>query len=214
MTIRQISFLAGLLIFSSFASAQYIDFALTGGYSHFFPERVGDLFFDKDGAYIDGNFAYRLPGAPVPIFAGVGVTASGYWDSEQTPFQQFNNNFFSQATLYSDVEMVEVEPRLAVKLLIPGLRGFYIRPQIGAGLLVDNYAVDSVLPTNNDFAFIHTSYFTGAAFDVRPDVEAGWSLGRCSVGLDFSYMAAFGNFGQMGSVMQELRAGLFARFRY
>ena len=199
------------------ASAQYMDFALTGGYSHIFPERVGGLFFDKDGAYIDGNFAYRLPGSPVPIFAGVGVTASGYWDSEDSDIFFLNNNnnagFASDQNLYSDVELVEVEPRLAMKLLIPGLPGFYIRPQIGAGLLVNNYSVDTVQTINN-VSFIHTLYHTGAAFDIRPDVEAGWSFGRTSFGFDLSYMAAFGGFGQMGDVIQELRAGVFARFRY
>jgi hypothetical protein len=213
--IRAISFLAGLVLFSAMASAQYMDFALTGGYSHMFPQRSGDLFFDKDGAYIDGNFAYRLPGSPVPIFAGVGVTASGYWDSENSDifFLNNNNNFGYNQNLYSDVELIEAEPRLAVKLLIPGLPGFYIRPQIGAGLLVSNYSVDMVQTINN-VSFIHTQYYTGAAFDIRPDVEAGWSFGRTSFGMDVSYMAAFGGFGQMGDVMQELRVGLFARFRY
>ena len=182
-----------------------------------FPQRVGDLFFDKDGAYIDGNFAYRLPGSPVPIFAGVGVSASGYWDSENSDLFFLNNNnnngFGSNQTLDSDVELIEIEPRLAVKLLIPGLPGFYLRPQIGAGLLVNNYSVDTVQTINN-VSFIDTLYHTGAAFEVRPDIEAGWSFGRTSFGMDFSYMAAFGGFGQMGDVLQELRVGVFARFRY
>jgi hypothetical protein len=212
--IRALSFLAGLVVFSAAASAQYMDFALTGGYSHMFPQRNGDLFFDKDGAYVDGNFAYRLPGSPVPIYAGVGITASGYWDSENSDIFFLNNNGFGyNQNLYSDVELIEAEPRLAVKLLIPGLPGFYVRPQIGAGLLVSNYSVDMV-ETINNVSFIHTQYYTGAAFDIRPDVEAGWSFGRASFGMDFSYMAAFGGFGQMGDVMQELRVGLFARFRY
>jgi hypothetical protein len=196
------------------ASAQYLDFALTGGYSHIFPDKVGGLFFDKDGAYADANFAYRLPGSPVPIFAGVGVTASGYWDSDQSNiFLVNNNNFGYNPTLYSDVEMIEIEPRLAVKLWFQGLPGFYIRPQIGAGLLINNYAVDTIQTVTN-VSYINTLYHTGAAFDIRPDIEAGWSYGRTSFGLDMSYMAAFGGFGQMGNVIQELRIGLFARIRY
>jgi len=212
---RAISFIVGILICSGIASAQFGDFSLSGGYSHMFAQKTGDLFFDKDGAYVDANFAYRLPGSPVPIFAGVGVGASGYWDSQQSDafFINNNNNFGYPANLYSDVEMIEIEPRLAIKLVIPGLPGFYIRPQIGAGLLVDNYAVDTLQSANSVY-YIHTLYHTGAAFDVRPDVEAGWSYGGTSAGLDLSYMAAFGGFGQMGDIMQELRIGVFLRFRY
>ena len=148
------------------------------------------------------------------FIAGFGVSASGYWDSESSNIFFLNNNGFGyNQNLYSDVEFFEAQPRLAIKLLIPGLRGFYIRPQIGAGLLVSNYSVDTVQTINN-VSFIHTLYYTGAAFDIRPDVEAGWSFGRTSFGMDLSYMAAFGGFGQMGDVMQEFRVGLFARFRY
>jgi hypothetical protein len=180
-----------------------------------FPDKVGGLFFDKDGEYIDGNFAFRLPGSPVPIFAGVGISASGYWDSQSSDIFFVNNNYYgSNSNLYSDVEMIEAEPRLAIKLWIPGAPGFYIRPQIGAGLLVDNYSVDTVQTTVSNFSYIHTLYHTGAAFEIRPDIQAGWSFGRASFGVDFSYMAAWGGFGQMGDVIQELRAGVFARFRY
>src|SRR5580700_4386191 len=107
---RPIAFLVGLLAFTTAASAQYADFALTGGYSHIYPNQTGGLFFDKDGAYIDGDFALRVP-APIPFFVGVGVTASGYWDSESFPaFFNNNNNFVGTTNLYSDVDMVELEP--------------------------------------------------------------------------------------------------------
>jgi hypothetical protein len=212
--IRRISFLAALVLCSSMVSAQALDFSLSGGYSHMFPQKSGSLFFDRDGEYLDANFAFQIPDVVVPLYAGLGVGASGYWESHDGPFVFNNNNSFGYtSSLYSDTEMIEVQPRLALKLVIPGLRGFYIRPQIGAGLLIDNYSVDQANVVN-DIAFFHTLQHTGAAFDIRPDVEAGWSLGRTSIGVDLSYMAGWGGFGQMGNTMQEFRAGVFARFRY
>lgn len=210
---RPIAFLVGFLAFTTAASAQYADFALTGGYSHIYPDKTGGLFFNKDGAYVDGDFAFRVP-APLPFFLGFGVTASGYWDSESFPsFINNNNGFVDTSNLYSDVELVELEPRLAVKLMIPGVPGFYIRPRIGAGLLVSDYSIDTP-QTVNTITYVQTMNHTGAAFEVRPDVEAGWGYGRASFGFDLSYMAAWGAFGQMGNNIQELRAGVFARFRY
>jgi hypothetical protein len=128
-------------------------------------------------------------------------------------YQNNGGDFFGTTNLYSDVEMISIEPRLAVRLVIPGLRNFYIRPQIGAGLLISNYSVDSAQPVGG-ITFIQTFYHTGAAFDIRPDVEAGLSWGRTSFGMDFSYMAAWGDFGKMGNDIQELRVGAFVRFKY
>ena len=212
---KVIAFLAGLLLFNAIASAQYGDFSLSGGYSHMYPEKAGSLFFDKDGEYVDANFAWRIPGVPYPVFFGAGLSASGYFDSQQNPYLYQNNggDFFGTTNLYSDVENYSIEPRLAVRLVIPGLPGFYIRPQIGAGLLINNYSVDTSQPIGG-ITYIHTLNHTGAAFDIRPDVEAGIALGRTSFGMDLSYMAAWGDFGQLGRNVQELRAGVFVRFKF
>ncbi len=213
--IRIMAFLAALLLCTTFASAQYWDDSLSVGYSHFFPERSGGLFFAKDGAYLDGDFAWRIPQVVVPqTFVGVGVSASGYWDSEDSDYPLFHNdNNFGTTRLYSDVEFVEVEPRLAMRFWIPGAPGMFVRPRIGAGLLIDDYSIDEPVAYNG-YAFIHTLDHTGAAFEVHPAVQVGFERGPFSAGGEISYMASFGGFGGMGTVLQELRAGVFIRFRF
>src|ERR1700688_3760963 len=118
---KGIPFLLGLFVFNAIASAQFGDFSLSGGYSHMYPDKTGGLFFDKDGEYVDANFAWRVPGGPFPVFFGAGLSASGYFDSQQNPFLFQNNgsDFFGTTNLYSDVEMISIEPRLAVRLVIP-----------------------------------------------------------------------------------------------
>jgi hypothetical protein len=207
--------LAPILLTAAAASAQYADFSIAGGYSHMYPQRTGNLFFNKDGEYVDANLAFRVPQTTLPIYFGLGVSASGYYDSQDNPylFQNNGNDFFGTTKLYSDVEDIELEPRLAVKLVIPGVPNFYIRPQIGAGLLVNDYSVDTSQQLSPGFTYIYTYNHTGAAFEVRPDIEAGFGWRRTSVGLDVSYMAAWGSFGQLGHQLQELRAGVFVRFK-
>ena len=211
---RALAFLAALLFCTPLASAQYLETSLSGGYSHFFPERSGGLFFSKDGAYIDGDFAWRIPQVIVPVYVGLGVTASGYWDSQDYDYPVFHHDDYGTTHLDSDVDFVEVEPRLAVKLWIPGAPGVFVRPRIGAGLLVDNYSVDQVATDIDGFNYIHTLNHTGAAFEVRPAVQLGFERGPFSFGGELSYMASWGGFGGLGDVLQELRHGVFLRFRY
>jgi hypothetical protein len=215
--IRILAFLAALLLCTTFASAQYWDNSLSVGYSHFFPERSGGLFFSKDGAYLDGDFAWRIPQVVVPTFVGLGVTASGYWDSENIDYPIYyrdRDRDFGNSDLDSDVEFVELEPRLAMKFWIPGAPGVFVRPRIGAGLLVSNYSVDQLAADLYGFEYIDTRNFTGAAFEVRPAVQLGFERGPFAIGGELSYMASWGGFGAMGDVLQELRAGIFFRFRF
>jgi hypothetical protein len=210
---RAIAFLAGLFFCSSFASAQYFDATLSGGYSHFFPDKSGGLSFGKDGAYIDGDFAWRIPDLALPTFVGVGVGASGYWEDTHYTFID-RDGFLDDTHLNSDVDSVEIEPRLALRIRIPGLRGVFVRPRIGAGLLIDNYSIDTATPEFNGFTFFQTYNHTGAAFDIHPAIQVGYSQGMFSVGGEVSYIAAFGDFGALGDVGQEVRAGAFITLRY
>jgi hypothetical protein len=210
---RAIAFVTGLLMCSSLASAQYFDATLAGGYSHFFPQKTGGYSFSKDGAFIDGDFAWRLPDLALPTFVGVGVGASGYWDSTDYTFVDPNGYFYNRR-LYSDLDMEEIEPRLAIRIRIPGLRGVFVRPRIGLGLLINNYSVDTAVPEFNGFTYFHTDNHTGAAFDIHPAIQVGYSQGMFSAGGEVSYIASFGGFGALGDVGQELRVGAFITLRY
>ena len=56
-------------------------------------------------------------------------------------------------------------------------------------MFVDYYA---------QFPYGGSNSFTGAAFDIRPGAQLGYRFGAAAVGLDGSYMAAWGNFGALG----------------
>jgi hypothetical protein len=114
--------------------------------------------------------------------------------------------------LFSDLETFSFEGRAALPISIGG-RGFFVMPQLGAGLLVDSYSIDKLTPAGS-VTFIDTANHTGAAFDLRPGIQAGYSWGWGSVGGEVSYMAAWGDFGRLGSVAQEIRAGIFFRARF
>ena len=64
------------------------------------------------------------------------------------------------------------------------------------------------------FTFFQTYNHTGAAFDVHPALQIGYSQGPFSVGGEVSYIAAFGTFGALGDVAQEVRVGAFITIRY
>jgi hypothetical protein len=85
-------------------------------------------------------------------------------------------------------------------------------PQLGMGLLVDSYAIDQSF-NSGGLIFINTQYHDGAAFAIRPGVQVGYSWGWGSAGAEVSYMAAWGDFGQLGSRVFELRAGAFFRIK-
>jgi hypothetical protein len=208
---RTLSFAVGLLLTASIASAQFGDVGFSGGYSHIYPQRTSGLNFAKDGGYFDGDFAWRLPGQ-VPFMLGFGLTWNGTWSSTNQPVG-FGNNFFGTTWLYSDIDNFAFEPRLALKLRIPGLNGLEIRPRIGAGPMYTYYAIDSAQVFNNG-VFINTAYHSGAAFEVRPAIQVGYNFGGASVGMESSYSAAWGSFGALGDTMQELRIGAYVRFRF
>jgi hypothetical protein len=208
---RVLSFLAGVLLAASVASAQMGDIAFSGGWSHLYPQRSSGLNFSKDGAYLDSDFAWRAPGQ-VPLMFGFGLTWNGTWSSTNEPFV-IGNNFLGSTWLYSDIDSFAFEPRMALKFRIPGIPGLEIRPRIGAGPLYSYYAIDSAQVFNNG-VFVTTAYHSGAAFEVRPDLQVGYGFGGTSFGMDVSYSAAWGSFGSLGDEMQELRVGMYVRFKY
>ena len=171
------------------------------GYSNIhFPEAGSGGFYNSNGPYIDADFAYPLSGYS-PLIGG-GITASGYFD---------NRDVFNVGTLYSDVAMISFEGRIAAPIPADKTAGIFLLPRFGAGLLFNNYTID--MP--GGFNTIFRSYHNGVAFELRPSIEVGyrWSP-EASAGVEASYMAAWGEFGSLGSMAQETRIGLVFSYRF
>ena len=201
-----------LMLAAGAASAQISSFTISGGYSDVQFGPHSKPFFNHDGGYIDGDVFWQIPNAPCPCLIGAGISGSGYHARGPGVQETFPDGFTDFTHFYSDVELFSIEARAAFPIAF-GRSGFFLMPQIGAGLLIDNYAIDKLTPSNGT-TFLDTAYFTGAAFDIRPGIEAGYSWGWGSAGLEASYMAAWGDFGRLGSRALEFRTGVFLRFKF
>jgi len=189
------------------------DVTVTAGYSYLDTQRANNVFYDHSGAYVDADFAWWLP-TVIPLQAGIGVTGSGYSQRESISFSD-NTNLYDpyDQHLYSDLGLFELEPRLGLHL--GGERGFFCVPRIGAGLLISSYAVDQLRTDSyTDETYIDTNYHTGAAFEIRPAIRAGYSWRFVSAGVEGSYMYSWGNFGAFGRNAHEYRVGLFLKFTF
>ena len=200
-----------MFLLGAVAHAQESDISLSVGYAHAYGTS-NQLFHDKDGAYVDGDFAWKLPVEPVPVSIGFGLTGSGYFDSRD--LGGYSNGYgygYYDNNAYSDVGFFEFEPRVSMTFWSTLLRGVFVKPRFGLGVLIDNYAIDEV---NNNDGYIDTHYHTGAAFEIRPAVQVGYTWGFGSAGIEGSYMPAWGDFGRLGSSIQELRVGGFFTVRF
>ncbi|HXE53190.1 MAG TPA: hypothetical protein VN541_09260 [Tepidisphaeraceae bacterium] len=200
---RLVAFAFAWMICASAASAQVWSFSFSGGYSNVQFEHREGLFYAHSGGYVDADFAWRVPNTSVPLLIGAGVSASGHYDWQDVPIS--GAGFFSNYRLYSDVSLVSLEARASLPIALRNAPGWFIMPRIGAGLLIDDYAIDRI-----NF----TEYFTGAAFEIRPALQVGYSWGAWSAGGEVSYMAAWGDFGGLGHWAQDFRIGAFVRFKY
>jgi hypothetical protein len=212
LSVRGFCFVVGLIFSTAVASAQFGEYTLGAGYSHLNTAvSPAGLLYNKDGAYIDGDFAWHIPFPGSPVLLGFGLTGSGYWDSQNVPFNN-GNNFFGQTNLDSDLDNFEIEPRLACEFWLPRTN-LFLKPRIGAGLLVNSYSIDQAVQTANGTLF-NTLNHTGAAFEVHPAVQTGLSWGPAAAGIELSYLAAWGGFGAFGNHAQEFRAGAFISLRF
>jgi hypothetical protein len=205
--------LAALLFKPATASAQIFESTLSGGYSHIYGANSPNLFYNHDGAYIDGDFAWHLPDPSSPIMAGLGIAGSGYWQTQYNPYPVFGGYYYNYNNLYSNMEDFELEPRIAARLWLPNTN-FFVTFRLGAGLLVNNYAIDQSTLVSNNLVYFNTVYHTGAAFEVHPAIQSGFNWGPTSAGIDLSYITSWGDFGSFGSNQQQLRVGAFITFRY
>jgi len=88
----------------------------------------------------------------------------------------FSDGTSGRARLESDLGFVSLEARAALPISFGrhGGTGFFVVPKIGAGLLIDSYGIDNAY-NSGGFTYLHTSYHDGAAFDIRPGIQAGYS---------------------------------------
>jgi hypothetical protein len=205
-----------LLVQASLAEAQTeyyrlpILFDVSGGYSHLY---IGSPSFEpvnKDGGYVDLDVATRVPNLNFPLLLGGGASISGYWRTDHVAATDFSG-FNFDARLDSDLGLYSFEARAAVPLRFGTDQGFFLMPRLGMGLLIEDYAIDHAQNATGG-TFFYTDYHTGAAFEIRPAIEAGYFAYNWALGAQVSYMGAWGDFGQLGSSAQELRAGLFFRW--
>ncbi len=211
LSVRGFCFVLALLFSSAVASAQFGEYTLGAGYSHIHTGTSPGLFYNKDGAYIDGDFAWHLPYPGSPFLLGFGLSGSGYWDNQNLD-DLTGNDFFRNPTLNSDLENFEIEPRFTLDLTIPGTIVF-IKPRIGAGLLINNYNIDQFFQQGNNFADINTATHTGAAFEIHPAVQTGIAWGPAA-GLEVSYLASWGDFGARQPRPGTPRPGAFLSIRF
>jgi hypothetical protein len=206
---------AALLVLSTWAAAQEMSFTVSAGYSNVQISHNAGPFYSRDGGYVDGEFLWHVPvESRFPLLIGGGVSTSGYYDFRHVPIT-FPDGTPGRARLESDLSFVSIEARAAMPIALGPSRshGFFVMPKIGAGLLINDSAIDTAT-NSGGVTFLDTHYHDGAAFDVRPGLQAGYSWGWGSAGIDASYMAAFGDFGRLGSIAQEVRIGAFFRVRF
>lgn len=212
--LHTIGFVSAFLISGTVAFAQFGEYTLSAGYSHLYTGTNSSLFYDRDGAYVDADLGWHVPFYSSPLMLGIGLTGSGYWENHDVdvPFNNINGNFIGQTRLDSDLDNFEIEPRVALEFWIPKT-DIFIKPRIGAGLLINDYSIDQAFPQTN-YTIFNTANHTGAAFEIRPALQAGFAWGPATAGLDLSYMAAWGGFGGLGDHAEELRIGVFFGFRF
>ena len=207
--IKLFSFLGSLFLLSTTVSAQVPAMTFSIGYSHLNTQKSDNLFYSRDGSYLDADFAWRLP-LLIPLQAGIGVSGSGYYD-RQSIFVSNSDFYDPYRHIYSDVGTFEIEPRIGIRL---GRRtGFFILPRAGAGLLINSYAIDQTFVSNGN-TYLDTREHSGAAFEIRPAVQAGYCWGPASAGVDASYLWAWGDFGGLGHRAEEFRVGAFFKLDF
>jgi hypothetical protein len=77
--------------------------------------------------------------------------------------------------------------------------------------LINSYSVDEQF-NNNGNTYIDTQHHSGAGFELRPAIQAGYNWGPVTLGVDASYMYCWGDFGDFGHHAQEFRIGGFLKF--
>jgi hypothetical protein len=184
-------------------------FSVSGGYSNIQIQNAANyLHYNRDGGYIDGELGLNFGGRPAALFVGIGASASYHYNTEDFHYtDNFGNHYIVYDTT-SHVGFYAFEGRIGVPFNFTASRrdprGFFLFPKVGAGLLVNDYGIDTRFGTE---------YHTGPAFEIRPAIQAGYTWGAGAAGIEASYMWAWGDFGNLGDRAQEARVGAFFRIR-
>jgi hypothetical protein len=207
---KQIIIILALALASGESFAQVRpSFSLSAGYSNIQIQNTANyLHYNRDGGFLDGEFGATFGGRPAAFFVGFGASVAYHYNTENF---HYTDNFGNHFTVYGTTSYVgfyNFEGRIGVPLTFTASRrdprGFFLYPKVGAGLLVSDYGIDTRFGTE---------YHSGAAFDIRPAIQAGYTWGPGSAGIEASYMWAWGDFGNLGDRAQEARIGAFFRLR-
>jgi hypothetical protein len=197
------------------ASAAFADgprVEVSGGYAYLSDEGKDPVLkHTHNGGYVDGDFGWEMDHGPFPMVLSLGVSASGIYQSDNDHVQE-SATLHPIALFQSGEGLFAAEARFAVPIRFNDDHGWFILPRIGAGIIMDYYSFDT-LNHNGAFQIERTREHEGVAFGVRPTLEVGYQFDWGAVGIQASYMTAFGDFGQLGSREQEIRGGVFVRFR-
>lgn len=210
---RRVAFVLACLLVGRIASADGPRVEVSGGYSYF-ADQLKDPMLTRqhNGGYVDGDFGWEVDRGPFPMVFSLGVSASGYFDTRDR-FVDESPTLHPKELFQTGVGLFSAEGRFAIPFRIGGGdHGWFFMPRIGAGILADDYSIDTY-NRNGAFHIQRTRDHEGVAFGVRPTLEAGYRFDWGAVGLQTSYMAGWGDFGQLGSMVQEFRAGVFVRFQ-
>ena len=201
---RPFLFIIVLLAFASFSYAQNVYWSASAGYSNaYFSHPTSGYQYERDGGYLDGDVMFALP-RRFPILLGAGFDGAFHYQSEDYYHYDYYSYYHDHGQS-TDVGLFSFEARAALPLQFPQVPRFFLVPKIGAGLLVDSYAID--LPFD-------TEYHDGVAFGIRPIIQAGYAWDVVAVGAEVSYQIGWGDFGHLGNQSRDLHAGVFVVVRY
>jgi hypothetical protein len=195
----------------SLPSDWHFETTLSGGFSDVHFNGKSAIPYNPIGGYIDLNGYAKMPTYESPI-VGFGLTASGNWDDYTITYPNtapFYSSFVANTAMYS------AEVRFAFPFGVPDLDdGLYVLPRLGIGALVTNFTVAQPYLDPPFYPFGLYTTHTGIAVEVRPDIEIGYRIRRFNIACEASYMAAWGNFGKLGNVAQDVRVGLLIGYRF
>jgi hypothetical protein len=211
---RYLSFGVALLLACHVALAQQEgpQATISGGYAHLYTSHPAQLFNARDGGYIDGDFGWPVLANGAPVMLGFGIGASDYYAQRDVTVPIAPSGQV-ETTDDSDFGLFNIEGRIAFPILFGHDQGFFLKPRLGAGLLIQDYDIDTESQSNG-FENFYTEYHTGVGIEIHPNVQFGYCFGPGIIGAELGYMASWGDYGKFADGLQQLNAGAFFTWRF